>query len=427
MFATYFETVMVFFWVGVKVPDENLTPQQRQHREEQLATLRKMQQMLFPEHHSPIQDGSGICQPQENMFVHGIGSVMNMTGLGANGGLVNQKNMVMGGLSGPGSVTPTSVAAQIEWQKLQTQFYEERKKKSPSSNIVIGNSSCGQSLGSPAGAGMSSQQIVSNVSGPRPSGCTGQRVQGPPPPYHQTQRSASVPTSMSSPNPSSPNNPTSNLSLPSPCATSGLNSPADPNRQSFNNSSGRLVSTGPSPTGLHSASLDSPGSNKPLNVSNPGTPVSTHLSPSATRKEGQNGTEFSSLTPTVNTTVPSHHPPVDGMFCRTLQSLAQQKQQQQRATPPSQPSQTHKEPNLMPVPSPQQIQYLNTFEGQELTIQKQPNTSLKETTSIRSPSHVVIRTLTPRSYVARWPRIAGDVLHASVSLMLAMEKTFALY
>lgn len=44
-----------------------------------------------------------------------------------------------------------------------------------------------------------------------------------------------------------------------------------------------------------------------------------------------------------------------------------------------------KEPNLMPVPSPQQIQYLNTFEGQELTIQKQPNTSLKET-NIQSPS-----------------------------------------
>lgn len=32
----------------------------------------------------------------------------------------------------------------------------------------------------------------------------------------------------------------------------------------------------------------------------------------------------------------------------------------------------------MPVPSPQQISYLNTFEGQELTIQKQPNTNLKD-------------------------------------------------
>jgi hypothetical protein len=37
---------------------------------------------------------------------------------------------------------------------------------------------------------------------------------------------------------------------------------------------------------------------------------------------------------------------------------------------------TDKEPNLMPVPSPQQISYLNTFEGQELTIQKQPNTNM---------------------------------------------------
>ena len=38
----------------------------------------------------------------------------------------------------------------------------------------------------------------------------------------------------------------------------------------------------------------------------------------------------------------------------------------------------NKEANLMPVPSPQQIQYLNPLEGQELTIQKQPNTSLRE-------------------------------------------------
>lgn len=46
--------------------------------------------------------------------------------------------------------------------------------------------------------------------------------------------------------------------------------------------------------------------------------------------------------------------------------------------PPKTPNNqfTDKEPNLMPVPSPQQISYLNTFEGQELTIQKQPNTNI---------------------------------------------------
>lgn len=38
----------------------------------------------------------------------------------------------------------------------------------------------------------------------------------------------------------------------------------------------------------------------------------------------------------------------------------------------------NKEPNLMPVPSPQQISYLNTFEGQELTIQKQPNANINK-------------------------------------------------
>lgn len=72
---------------------------------------------------------------------------------------------------------------------------------------------------------------------------------------------------------------------------------------------------------------------------------------------------------------------VDGMFGRTLQSMAQQKQQISTSTTSCSTTPTTgvvKEPNLMPVPSPQQIQYLNTFEGQELIIQKQPNTSLKE-------------------------------------------------
>jgi len=44
-----------------------------------------------------------------------------------------------------------------------------------------------------------------------------------------------------------------------------------------------------------------------------------------------------------------------------------------------------KEANLMPVPSPQQIQYLHTFEGQELTIQKQPNMGLSDHPNDGSP------------------------------------------
>ena len=42
------------------------------------------------------------------------------------------------------------------------------------------------------------------------------------------------------------------------------------------------------------------------------------------------------------------------------------------------------EPNLMPVPSPQQIQF-PLLDGQELTIQKQPNTSLRDSDLV-SPS-----------------------------------------
>lgn len=47
----------------------------------------------------------------------------------------------------------------------------------------------------------------------------------------------------------------------------------------------------------------------------------------------------------------------DGVFVRTLQCLAAQQQKNQQ-------SGSHgKEPSLMPVPSPQQISYLNQFEG----------------------------------------------------------------
>jgi hypothetical protein len=285
-----------------------------------------MQQMLFPEHQSPVPEGGNVSQQPEGMLMqHGIGPLMALgpgpgpgscpAGLNNNGGpgVMPQKGIMMGGLSGPGQITPTSVAAQIEWQKLQHQFYEERKKKGPS-GMVMGVS--GSGIGSPASSSI--QQMGTNgpgSCGPRlpgtgggtatgpGSGGSGPRVQGPPPPYHQTTRCASVPNAMPSPNPGSPNNPTSNLSLPSPRAASGLNSPADPSRQQFplggngngngGGGSARLVGSGPSPTGTHNTSLESPTASRPLNLSNPSTPLSTHLSPSAARKESSS--DFSSL------------------------------------------------------------------------------------------------------------------------------------
>ncbi|KAK9751897.1 B-cell lymphoma 9 protein [Popillia japonica] len=298
---------------GVKVPDENLTPQQRQHREEQLATIRKMHAILFPENQN-IEGGQG-------------NEAMDMQ----HGMMPAQSGQPPGGNMPPNM--PNSINAQMEWQKLQSQYYEDRKMKQDTRPM-------GHRAAPPAGP----------------------RLQGPPPPYHQTPRSASVPIALQSPSPASPNNPTSNLSLPSPRASSALNSPADSSRPF---SLSRHMNTRQSPT-----LQDSPQPQR-LNHSNPGTPVSPHVSPSVT---------CSTSEPTTS------HQSTDGIFGRTLQSIAQQKQltTTQGSTTPGGPPVT-KEPNLMPVPSPQQIQYLNTFEGQELIIQKQPNTSLKEGNMISSP------------------------------------------
>lgn len=50
---------------GVKIPDENLTPQQRMHREEKLRTLGKIQNLLFPENDHPggMPGGDPNCPP----------------------------------------------------------------------------------------------------------------------------------------------------------------------------------------------------------------------------------------------------------------------------------------------------------------------------------------------------------------------------
>lgn len=59
MNPNHFSGVSQLTLTGTKVPTENLTPQQRQHRAEQLATLRKMQEMLFPENQASSTDDFG--------------------------------------------------------------------------------------------------------------------------------------------------------------------------------------------------------------------------------------------------------------------------------------------------------------------------------------------------------------------------------
>lgn len=188
---------------------------------------------------------------------------MNMNNMGMMGQKGGMPPNMMGGPPGPGNMQ-----AHMEWNKLQQQYYDESKR--------MNSDPMGRQM--PPGA----MRNMPNMRGPGPG-----PGQGPPPPYHQTPRSASVPIAVQSPNPNSPNNPTSNLSLPSPRGgcNSTLNSPAagDPtrpmNQQHMNM---KHINARQSPT---TSSQDSPAGTigRQINHSNPSTPLSLHLSPSASK------------------------------------------------------------------------------------------------------------------------------------------------
>lgn len=139
-------------------------------------------------------------------------------GPGNEGNLMpNPQKGICPDMNQPGGITP------IEWSKLQQEFYEERMKMNlPDINVPP----CNVSQTFPQTMMRSNQTGAPMNPRPNTTGCVttnaanNRLVQGPPPPYHTTQRSASVPITTQSPNPTSPNNPTSNLSLPSP-RTSG--------------------------------------------------------------------------------------------------------------------------------------------------------------------------------------------------------------
>ncbi|XP_044251279.1 protein BCL9 homolog [Drosophila takahashii] len=382
---------------GVKVPDENLTPQQRQHREEQLAKLKKMNQFLFPENESSVGanvssqmpkipgdlmmgmpgGGGSIINPQMRQM-HMPGNVKPELLAGNNSGLpeevmlpgdvISDINAVMGCNSsqksslqcgsgvGPGAGPGTSAGAinssmhcsssaapngsmmgssadmlasfgntscnanvigsvpdmskelssqdglshshqggvaQMEWSKIQQQFFEERLKGGKARQAT-GPVVPPQQNASGTGGNASSSQVRS--------------LQGPPPPYHSTQRSASVPIATQSPNPSSPNN----LSLPSPRTTGAVmglptNSPSMDGVASLSGSAPPAITTasqGGTTAGLSAnkncfqTDIPSPSNqNRNRNSgasgvlthnlnSNPSTPLS-HLSPKELEPFGQ--------------------------------------------------------------------------------------------------------------------------------------------
>ncbi|XP_017471683.1 PREDICTED: protein BCL9 homolog isoform X1 [Rhagoletis zephyria] len=346
---------------GIKVPDENLTPQQRQHREEQLAKLKQIDQFLS----NPLQgtnqlsklgadsvpgnlaglmlnlpnsspagmvsqminplnpnmrnmpphvmnsSNQNICNPENmstaladgNMVSTDIMGTHEMNNVnksmqsntqpniqcGSNGVIgavssnVSAGNMPRNSLSchsggsnsgggaggsgnistpglmpnspemmsnfiadgnlnssvakliGPGGMHPQEIGqvgmAQMEWSKLQHQFFEERiKNKGQGANDIgcMPATLCRSNSTSMGNASLRANMLGTCVSTTTTnSSQTIRSAQGPPPPYHPTQRSASVPIATQSPNPASPNNPTSNLSLPSPRTSGALGIPAN--------------------------------------------------------------------------------------------------------------------------------------------------------------------------------------------------------
>lgn len=110
--------LIVLVFTGVKIPDENLTPQQRAHREEQLATIRKMQQMLFPESGGPNSNqgpgpGPGDSnQPPNDINPPNSTANMNMpfppmSGMGPNGPMGSGPNGPMVSMSNSMSSGPS--------------------------------------------------------------------------------------------------------------------------------------------------------------------------------------------------------------------------------------------------------------------------------------------------------------------------------
>lgn len=285
---------------GVKIPDENLTPQQRQHREEQLATLRRMQKMFFPEHGQMGPD----CQQQMNQMAMGQGpdSCMKM------GGMPPGANMMGGGGPNMGGPMMNPMNCGPGGQMNQIRGMNPMFRQQMGNNMMAGGGMGGPNMmeGHPGmgggmndmNCGMGGMETASmighmsggtmvmgmnkppnmppNMQGPMPQGMQAQmewnkmqqqqqqqaqqgqqppggfnkKMGGPPPPYQGRSSSVPLTGNLQSPNPGSPSNP---LSLP---AASPRNLPHQ------------------------SPSHGSPAVHR-MNQSNPSTPLSgsAHMSP----------------------------------------------------------------------------------------------------------------------------------------------------
>ncbi|KAL9873505.1 BCL9 domain-containing protein legless isoform 2-T3 [Glossina fuscipes fuscipes] len=168
---------------------------------------------------SNIVNNSMVCSVSANDIndPNGGGMPNNsdlLTSFGQNFPSVNDTNKHMA--NAHSEMVQAGSIAQIEWSKLQQPFYEERLKGNVP-DLTCNALSNPSTRANPVSMNLTSRPntttacMSTNAQNNRP---------GPPPPYHCTQRPASVP--ITSQSPSSPHNPTSNLSLPSPRISGGV-------------------------------------------------------------------------------------------------------------------------------------------------------------------------------------------------------------
>ncbi|XP_064600516.1 trithorax group protein osa-like isoform X2 [Liolophura sinensis] len=369
-----------------KVPNENLTPEQLHRREEQLANLRKIQQMLFPEQRQQqmfgpggpgVPGGPGMMQGNMpgGMFQHNMmASQPNMgsqQGMMMSPGPISPPNNMMtsqqqfmmsqnmsqfGPGPGPGpqpqnmqNMTP----AQREWVRLQQEFMMDKGRRMR-------------------------HQMAQQMMQQHPS-------QGPPPSYHSSiahKRHGSIGMN----NPTSPN---TNGPLSSPQMSAQSSDPQDPLGMFVGPAQRRPSMDALDPTGAMNPGMSSPmgpfepgmmpgpgGVNMPpmpMGQFHNGMPASRkmlgHLHRAGNPEQFQPEVMMGGPGPgpgssNVNNSSGPKPPP----------SYAQAQKRKREDM-----EELYK--NLQPTPSPQQMNYLNQFEGQELTITKQLNSAYHEQSS----------------------------------------------
>ena len=387
-----------------KVPNENLTPEQLQRREEQLANLRKIQQMLFPEQRQgqEFPPGSGGPGPGPGMMPGDMNMGMyqqmaskrammmaqqNMHGMMERQEIMSEQQFMMSqGMSqfGPGP-HPQNMQnmsqAQREWMRLQQEYMMEKRQ-------VQHRSMAQNGPGPQMGPGMEPSR-----------GGQGQ----PPPSYYssiaQKQRHGSV--GMASPTSPNMNGPLGSPSMTAqgPDPIDPLMFPTGPQRKSSFSGMDPLGPMGPGggpgmgmdpmmqhPQGSPMNPNGGPGMVMDPMLQHPqGSPMNPNMmGPMGMPHNRQNNAQVTlqragnpeQFHPDMASTGPINNSAKPPPSYAQSQSTKRKREDMEELCK-----------NLQPTPSPQHISYLNQFEGQELTITKQVNTAYREPNSSESQSN----------------------------------------